>query len=63
MPQAKHIAYRTIAGREYVLVSHAHKNMIGMTNDSLEAAADIASKWFKTGDDGLADAIRSLKQD
>ena len=58
-----HPKYRTINGREYVLVSHVEANMKGMTNDSLDAAAEIASKWFKTGDDGLADAIRSLKQD
>ena len=63
MLQSKHPTYRTINGREYVLVSHATTQMIGMTNDSLEVAADIASKWFKSGDDGLADAIRSLKQD
>jgi len=55
--------YRTFNGHEYVLASHAVANMKGMTNDSLEAAADIAAKWFKTGDDGLADAIKSLKQD
>jgi hypothetical protein len=60
---SSHIAYRTIAGREYVLVTHATEQMKGMTNDSLEVAADIASKWFTTGDDGLAEAIRSLKQD
>lgn len=58
-----HPKYRTIAGREYVLVTHAEQQMLGMTNDSLEVAADIASKWFKSGDDGLAEAIRSLKQD
>jgi hypothetical protein len=55
--------YRTIDGVEYVTVSHARSQMIGMTNDSLEAAVDIASKWFKSGDDGLAAAIRGLKQD
>lgn len=60
---ANHPKYRTIEGREYVLVSHAREQMLGMTNDSLEAAADFASKWFKSGDDGLAAAIRSLKQD
>lgn len=60
---ARHPKYRTINDREYVLASHAREQMLGMTNDSLDAAADIASKWFKTGDDGLAAAIRGLKQD
>jgi hypothetical protein len=58
-----HPTYRTINGREYVLVSHATSQMLGMTNDSLEVAADMAAKWFKSGDDGLAAAIRDLKQD
>jgi hypothetical protein len=59
---SRHPTYRTIDGREYVLCTHAEQQMKGMANDSLEVAADLAVKWFKSGDDGLACAIRGLKQ-
>lgn len=55
-----HPTYRTIDGREYVLVEHAEKHMSGMGDDALEAAARMTEQWGASTA-GLADGIRGLK--
>jgi len=62
-PEVSHIAYRTIDGRQYVLVSHAEAEMDAALDDALEVAAKLAEQWLTTtGDRGLAAAIRSMKR-
>lgn len=64
MADIKHFAYRTIEGREYVLVDYVKQHIDGASDDALEAAARFTEKWGSgTEWTELASAIRSLKKD
>lgn len=64
MTDIQHIKYRTINGREYMLVEYAVENMRAMAGDAIDVAAEMIANW--PADRSLADlteAIRGLKPD